>query len=168
MRDPVLKCERCKLSECRICTDCGRHVCQHQRCGGYHPVPVPRYVVGARYSTRAESTRGRYTTQSSPWHYHRKDAEEWEAAAWLAGLTVHVRRVDHRVNGVDWRGRPYSTDCGWYEVWIETDTDHEREDRTALREARLDVRTWVLGNALREDRESYNRKETIARYSGLL
>ena len=168
-------CGECKLSTLAICPVCGRHVCEHRR-GQCHDHAdavadgrvVVTYTRGARYSTRAESTRGHYSTQSSPGYYQRKDAAEWETALKRAGLTGKVIRVANYHRGTDWYGRSYGQDLSYYEVWIETTEEDERTDRQLLRDTRREVQVEILAAAYREDRESYNRKETIARYTGML
>ena len=171
----LVTCGECKLSTLAICPVCGRHVCEHRRgqCHNHADAVadgrvVVTYTSGARYSTRAESTRGHYSTQSSPGYYHRKDAEEWETALKLSGLTGKVRRVANYHRGRDWYGRSYGHDMSYYEVWIETTEELERSDRKHLRDTRLAVREKIFRAAMAEDRESYNRKETIARYTGML
>lgn len=176
-RERFVSCDECKPSAWKICPTCGRHVCQHRKGKCHDPAKrvvngqVPKvYTMGASYSVMAETTRGRYSTQSSPGYYHAKDASDLMDAAKLAGLRAFMRRCPNMVIGRDWHGRRYSHDQGWYEIWIETTTDREREDRQRLRDKLVDVKMANIEAAAngRWGKESYQYKETFARYSGLL
>jgi hypothetical protein len=120
------------------------------------------------YSVRVKDNAHSYTTQARPGYYRGKDREEWLAAAKRAGLTAHARGAGRWTKGWDWYGRPYGIDGSYYELWIEVSTENERDRRQAFQDALNAERGARLDAALAEDRESYNRKETIARYTGML
>lgn len=170
------KPSRCKPSTWKPCGHCGRMVCPHKATADLCPDcakpeaqmqrVVPTYA--GEYSVQVKNNRSSYTTQSSPSYYRRKEAAEYAAAMKLAGLKGHVRSAGKWSNGRDWYGRPYGVDGTYWEAWIETTMPTERADRQAFADALKMVKIDVLEAALAEDRESYNRKETIARFSGLL
>jgi hypothetical protein len=173
-QERFVSCDECKPSAWKICPTCGRHRCEHKLRACHDPAkPVREGRVVTTYtgtfSTWVKDNRGSYSTQSSPDYYRRKDVALWRAAAERAGITLHVRECGSwSRQQYDWRGRPYRTDCRWQEAWIEVEVLTERNTRQAFADALQAVRQAELDAALAEDRESYNRKETIARYSGLI
>ena len=164
-------CGKCKASAWAICRTCGMHRCKHRE-RDCHKLEstlgrvIPTYA--GEYSIRVKDNRGSFSTQSSPGYYRRKEAAEYTGAIHRAGLIGHVIPMRGGSYGRDWYGRRYWNDGSYFVAWIETCWNTERGDRQkfadALRAVRLDALTAVYD----EDLESYNRKETIARMSGLL
>jgi hypothetical protein len=127
---------------------------------------VPTYA--GEYSVRVKDNRGSFSTQSSPGYYRRKDREEWIEAMANAGLSGHVQYVKGGATGVDWYGRRYWTDTSYWVAWIETGWDTEQGDRQRFADSLRAVRLASYDAAMALDRESYERKETICRLTGML
>lgn len=167
-------CSGCKPSEWTICPRCGKHYCDHNQGHGCAPMRienqlkrvVPTYA--GEYSVRVEDNQGSFNTQSSPGYYRRKDREEWIEAMANAGLSGHVQAAGKWSTGRDWHGRTYGSDGTYWIAWIETTMETERADRQRFKDALDAERMAAYEDALAMDRESYERKETICRLTGML
>ena len=164
-------CEDCRPSEWTICEVCGRHRCEHRehdchRLESTRARVIPTYA--GEYSVRVKDNQGSFSTQSSPGYYRRKDREEWIEAMVNAGLSGHVQYVKGYATGRDWYGRTYGVDTSYWVAWIETTMATEREDRQRFADGLKATRSASYEAALSLDRESYERKETICRLTGML